>query len=313
LGYSLVIPMSHPIVEYNSQGLNYQQIYTLLAARLTPESLQWLTHTIQQSQEAYSDRFFLTAFSLLPRQLVQETMQTSVTNDGPDWLPQYWSLETLGRSLLLLSQTPDRLESLFAGLYSTGSVNEQVALLQALPFLQESERYLYWAQEGFRSHITAVFNAIALNNPYPTRYFDSTLWNQLILKAIFIGSPLQLIQGLDDRANATLARMAIDYVHERWAAGRDVTPEIWRLIYPFVEVSDRQDLVRALQMPNLLQQLSVALLCSRSDLPEISNLMTHYPDLKQQIESGLITWEYIYQQQFHSLIDPLADGNTSGI
>jgi hypothetical protein len=305
--------MFHTIVEHHSQGLNYQQIYTLLTPRLTPEALQWLTHTLQHCQEEYSDRFFLTAFSLLPRQLLQETMQPRIVDDDPDWLPQHWSLETLGRSLLLLGQTPDRLDALFAKLYSTGSVNEQVALLQVLPFLAESERYLYWAQEGFRSHITAVFNAIALNNPYPTRYFDSKLWNQLILKAIFMGSPLHLIQGLDDRANANLARMAIDYVHERWAAGRDVTPEIWRLIYPFVEAGDRQDLERALQMPSRLQKLSVALLCSRSDLPEISNLMTDYPDLKQQIESGLITWEYLYQQQFHSLMDPLADGNEPGI
>jgi hypothetical protein len=304
--------MSHTIVEPPSQGLNYQQIYALLVPRLTPDALQWLTQTLQHCQEEYSDRFFLTAFSLLPRQLGPEIMPSRM-DDLPDWLPQHWSLETLGRSLLLLSQTPDRLESLFAKLYSTGGMNEQVALLQALPFLSECERYLYWAQEGFRSHITAVFNAIALNNPYPTRYFDSKLWNQLILKAIFIGSPLHLIQGLDDRANANLGRMAIDYVHERWAAGRDVTPEIWRLIYPFVEVDDRQDLERALGMPNRLQQLSVALLCSRSNLPEISNILMSYPDLTPQIESGLITWEYLYQQQFHSLMDPLADGNESGI
>ncbi len=306
--------MSHTIVEQHPQGFNSQQIYTLLAARLTPESLQWLNHVIQQSQEAYSDRFFFTAFSLLPRQLIPiNPCSEELIHHAPDWLPQHWSLETLGRLLLLLNQTPDRLESLFSALYSTGSVNEQVALLQALPFLAESERYLYWAQEGFRSHITAVFNAIALNNPYPTRYFDSTLWNQLILKAIFIGSPLQLVQGIDDRANLNLARMAIDYVHERWAAGRDVTPEIWRLIAPFVSMDDRSDLARALQMPNPLQQLAVALICSRSGLPEIADLMMDYPDLKQQIDSGLITWEYIYQQQFKSLIDPLADGIAVGI
>jgi hypothetical protein len=305
--------MSIRSLNHSSQGIKYEQIYALLAPRLTPESLQWLTQTLQHCQEEYSDRFFLTAFSLLPRQLLQEIMQPSIVNTAPDWLPQHWSLETLGRSLLLLSQTPDRLESLFSTLYSTGSVNEQVALLQVLPFLRESERYLYWAQEGFRSHITAVFNAIALNNPYPTRYFDSKLWNQLILKAISMGSPLHLIQGLDDRANASLARMAFDYVHERWSAVRDVTPEIWRLIYPFVKADDRPDLERALQMPHPLQQLSVALLCCRSNLPEIANIMTDYPDLQHQIQSGLITWEYIYQRQFHSLIDPLADGNASGI
>jgi hypothetical protein len=310
--------MSHAIVGHTQQAVNYHQIHTILTQRLDPDAIQWLTQTIQHSQEEYSDRFFLTAFSLLPRQLGKETsqprlMETSrLIQDCPDWSPAHWSLETLGRSLLLLSQPVDRLESLFSRLYSTGSVNEQVALLQVLPLLAENDRYLYWAQEGFRSHITAVFNAIALNNPYPTRYFDSMIWNQLILKAIFVGSPLHLIRGLDDRANAQLTRMSIDYVHERWAAGRQVTPEIWRLIGPFVKADDRHDLNHALRMPDKLQRSAVALLCAQSNLSEISNIMTHYPDLQQSIESGLVTWEYIYQQQFHSLIDPLADGNETG-
>ena len=306
--------MLYAIVGHAHIVQTYQKIYTLLIQRLSPDRLQWLEHTIHLSQSDYSERFFLTAFSLLPRQLGKDDLQltpleylhlSSLIPRQPHWIPQHWTLEHLGRSLLLLSQFPDRLEPLFAQLYGIGSVSEQVALLQALPLLPESDRYLYWAQEGFRSHITAVFNAIALNNPYPAEYFDMTTWNQLVLKAMFVGSPLHLIWGLDDRANVTLSRMSMDYLHERWAAGRTVTPEFWRVVAPFMDQAHCSDLQMALQRCNGIGQLAVGLLCFQSMVPEISNLLMDYPDVYRQLESGLITWEYIYQHR----LDPLVDGN----
>ena len=58
-------------------------------------------------------------------------------------------------------------------------------------------------------------------------------WNQMVLKALFVGSRLDPIVGLDRRANAVLARMLGDYAHERWSAGRPVSPELWRCVGPF--------------------------------------------------------------------------------
>ena len=45
----------------------------------------------------------------------------------------------------------------------------------------------------------------------------------MVVKALFIGSPLR--PSWARRApNPDLAKMLIDYAHERWAAGRPVSP-----------------------------------------------------------------------------------------
>ncbi len=64
----------------------------------------------------------------------------------------------------------------------------------------------------------------------------------MILKAVFVGSPLDLIQGIDHRANPELARMLTAYAHERWAAKRPVIPELWRPVGRFADAEILADL-----------------------------------------------------------------------
>ena len=96
-----------------------------------------------------------------------------------------------------------------------------------------SPKQLEWqVGEGLRTSMRAVFEAIAHRSPFPKENFSEDRWNHMVLKALFIGSTLAPIQGLDERANPTLAEISADYAHERWAAGRPVTPELWRCIGP---------------------------------------------------------------------------------
>jgi hypothetical protein len=145
--------------------------------------------------------------------------------------------------------------------------------------------------------MTAVFQAIALHNPYPARQFDEAAWNQLVLKAIFVDCPLHPIYGLDERVNSTLARILIDYVHERWAAKRRVTPELWRLVAPFITTLTLNDLETALSRGDRIQQDAVALACSKSNLPAAVALLDVYPQLKQRLDAGAINWSSIYQHR----------------
>jgi hypothetical protein len=78
-----------------------------------------------------------------------------------------------------------------------------------------------------------VFNAVALYNPYPAEYLDDLAWNQMILKALFVGTPLYPIYGLKRRNNPQLSKMLLDYARERLAAKRTVNPELWKLAATF--------------------------------------------------------------------------------
>ena len=68
----------------------------------------------------------------------------------------------------------------------------------------------------------------------------------MVLKALFIGSSLAAILGLGERANPELAQVLVDYAHERWAAGRPVSPELWLCVGPFAEGPMLDDLARVL-------------------------------------------------------------------
>jgi hypothetical protein len=77
-----------------------------------------------------------------------------------------------------------------------------------------------------------VFEAVALDNPYPAEFFSEAQFNQLLLKCLFVESPLVRVWGIDGRVNLNLARMLCDYAQERRAASRPVSPELWRCVGP---------------------------------------------------------------------------------
>ena len=109
----------------------------------------------------------------------------------------------------------------------------------------------------------AVFEAVAHRSPYPKEQFAENRWNHMVLKALFVGSTLHPIQGLDERANPTLARMLCDYAHERWAAGRPVSPELWRCVGPHADAEALADLQRVLATGGAIERQAAALALAR--------------------------------------------------
>jgi hypothetical protein len=104
----------------------------------------------------------------------------------------------------------------------TGDLRERHAVLRALPFLAEPERFLTTGVEAVRNNAVSVIEAIACENPYPARFFSEEAFNQMILKCLFCEISLPRVEGLAARVTPGLRRMVAGYASERRAAGRPV-------------------------------------------------------------------------------------------
>ncbi|MFM1934804.1 MAG: hypothetical protein RL360_1685 [Bacteroidota bacterium] len=212
-----------------------KRIFESIQQLADPTELNWLAGKIQEDSKGLS-----LAFVMAPRKVAKTRVGII-----PSWNWQNGTLDQLVRVYLLihLAEKEDgksRIETLF----DTAEMNELVALYRALPVLPTPEIWLHRATDAVRSNMGPVFDAIAFKNPYPTTYFSELAWNQLVLKCIFNDKPIHLIEGLDERANQALANTLADFAHERWAAGRRVPSQVWRLIRNFQTDTKEQDLKR---------------------------------------------------------------------
>ena len=201
------------------------------------------------------------------------------------------------RILLILTASADftvfqkRLQKLFA----TGDMGELVTLYQALPLFPHPESFTAQAAEGLRSNIKAVFEAVAHGNPFPAVHFSEEQWNQMVLKALFIDSTLQPILEFDRRANAELARILVDYAHERWAAGRVVAPELWRGVGPFIDDANLADVKRAWDTKDATAKAGVGLALAASSSEKARAMLAEDESLAARIHSGEVTWESVHR------------------
>jgi len=153
-----------------------------------------------------------------------------LTRSGVDW-PIASKLCEMWRVVALV-ELPDGadLEPLVRECYRTGDTGERRAVLRALPLLREPERFVALAVDACRTSVLPIFEAACCENPYPARHFPELHWNQMILKAVFLGVPLNRVIGLPGRLGPEIERMANDYASERRAAGRDVPEDLKLLV-----------------------------------------------------------------------------------
>ncbi|HEX2256085.1 MAG TPA: EboA domain-containing protein [Afifellaceae bacterium] len=268
-----------------------------LRQRLSRESAAWLDCQLEAVAKG-GDRELHIALGLAPRRLGKADLElpgddlAAAEAARPGWDPSGWSVDQTARILVLVtvSDRPDFPER-FAEICRTADVAEAVAFYRGLPLYAGPKRLQWQAGEGLRTNMRAVFEAVAHRSPYPREQFDQDRWNQMVLKALFIGSRLHPIQGLDQRANAELAAILSDYAHERWAAGRDVSPELWRCVGPFAAGDALADLERALEDGEALERKAAALALAASPAAEAATLLARHRDLTDKLRSGALTWE----------------------
>lgn len=276
----------------------FQQI---LAQRADTKALEWLQVQTEKINSDPSPTKFFLAFSQASRFFKKENLHLTEPEKNqasrltPGFDPAHWDSLQVARTYLLLKFSPGKEAWLKAihQLFETGDMHEQQALYAALPVLPYSEELLTRAIDGCRTNMTLIFDAIALNNPFPRTYFPEANWNQLVLKSIFMQRPIYRIQGLDERRNQALADIASDFAHERWAAGRPVMPELWRLTVPFVNEKLVEDLKKVVFSEDQLEVEAGVLAIYQCSYDPAKSLLQSFSETVSAIEHGEISWEKI--------------------
>ncbi len=294
--------MAEPLA---SPSIDFAQVEKLLEAwlerQVSPEGLAWLAERIGKIEAGDQKTLFL-AFGMAPRKLGKDDLKLSeddlkaAETARPGWNPKAWTVDQTARARLALalsSQSAEEFVEKLDRLFGSGEVGELVALYQALPVLPHQSSHALRASEGTRTNIKAVFCAVAHHNPYPAEQLDEGRWNQMVLKSLFIEVPLHPIVGLDERANPALSRMLSDYAHERWAAGRPVSPELWRCVGPYADAQGLGDLQQVLETGTPTEQAAAALALSTSPDSKAAELLATRKDLAEKIQTGELTWSHV--------------------
>jgi hypothetical protein len=271
----------------------------LLAAKLPESAAAWLASGIERCRTGIVDRDLYLLMSAVSRHVgnaplaLTDSELAAGSASRPGWDPRDWTLDQAVRVYLLCASTSDgaQMSLRLDRLCSAADVGELVALYRGLPLYPDQPRYALRAAEGIRSNMRVVFEAVAHRNPYPAEQFTEAAWNQLVLKALFVGSRLAPIVGLDSRRNPTLGRMLCDYAHERWAASRPVSPELWRCVGPFATGSVLADFVRLFERGTPGEQQAAALALGEATDPEAARLLEMHAPATRSGRGSSLAWE----------------------
>jgi hypothetical protein len=279
----------------------HQLLDRWLSAQLAADATGWLAKTAAQLEASAVDSDLYMAVSLVTRKVGKADLRLSdadlreATAARPGWDPRGWSADQAARVRLILTlrNDPARLSRCLDQLCITADVSELAAFYRGLPLYPEPQRYVARTTEGLRTNMKNVFESIAHGNPYASEQFPEAAWNQMVLKALFVGSALWPIVGLDARANPTLARMLTGYAHERWAAGRPVSPELWRCVGPHAVGAAVQDLEKVLKQGTEPERKAAALALRASPDASAAAVLQRDPALAKLVGEGRLSWERI--------------------
>lgn len=271
-------------------------ITEITRSNIEKEAWSWLNERLSSADPAVIN----TTFSLMPRKTGKTILEISkeqdeeITKIRPGFSLKGWAADRLGRVCLLIHLDPSDKDKYFKtieNLFLSAEVSELVALYSSLPLLAWPELWRMRCAEGVRSNIGSVLEAIMYNNPYPSQYLDEKAWNQLILKAFFTDKDVNRILGLDERANSDLAQTLSDYAHERWAAKRQINPQLWRLTGRFLDENLFNDIKRVFAEGNERDRNAAALTAFMSGYEPAIELLNNYPELRLAIEKHEFSWD----------------------
>lgn len=216
---------------------------------VNPESLrQWIQQAVpdaafrafceqlERLQPSFKLPAFLGAFTATARTLGRRPLgadEVCLSGASGELPLAGTTTDVAGRMLLLhaLAQAaPEQLPAAVQAAYEEGDSQEKLAVMRALPLLPQGERFVEIALDVGRCNELELFSSLAARNPYPSRHYNELAWNKLYMKAVFLDLPLSQMIGVEERNNAELSRMALEYVEQQESAGRRFPNEIWQVI-----------------------------------------------------------------------------------
>lgn len=282
-----------PLVVACSRGQHesMQVLRELLETQLGAAARVWLTDALAATGSARER-----AFVLAPRRVGTAPVQWQASDQDqvaaalPGLRLHALRCDQVARMLVLACLPEAAQAACVLRLWAGAETEEAVAIVRALPLIADAAAVEPVARQALRSNVVPLFAAAAQHTPFPDGHFTTLAWNQMVLKALFVGCELWRIQGLDRRRNPDLVAMVVDYATERWAAGRAVPAELWRCaVAP--GVVPLAALERGLASDDAREADHAALALAEADDPAaLALLQARDPARAATISAGQLAW-----------------------
>ncbi|WP_297795111.1 EboA domain-containing protein [uncultured Eudoraea sp.] len=273
------------------------QLSKILKDDVSAETFNWINKSLDEVISKKSAKDLYLTYSLIAGKITPGTEPkiSGIDKELADYLRiQNATVLQISRIYILcrvLQADRAYFSAKVANLIQVADTSELETFLKFLILLPHAEDYKQVGVEALRTNIEIIFDAIALNNPYPSQHFNNQQWNQMYLKAAFMQRKLENIVDVDKMANSDLARIISDYAHERWAASRDIDPVFWRPATNFIEGVLLEDMDHLFRSKNKAENLAAALCCFNSQQKEATKLLDKYPDLLEKVANKAVSWE----------------------
>ncbi|MGR8932413.1 MAG: EboA domain-containing protein, partial [Gammaproteobacteria bacterium] len=219
----------------------FARIHSALQDLINDHCQQWLHASIENINSSKDVINELMIHSAGARRILGETRlplgaEVTVATEKGLVSIEHWTAADLGRALLILqaiTSAPELERLIVLTYFEQGDESEVASVVRVVNLLNGAERFKFQVREVGRTNSKPLYAALAQYNPYPARFYDVHEFNQLVLKALFMGIGIDSVIGLDKRANSALSKMCEDYIDERLAAGRSLPFDIWLAVEPF--------------------------------------------------------------------------------
>jgi hypothetical protein len=279
---------------------NLGQVLSFLKPIITRQSPKgawdWLDYKLKQILSSETDALYFMTFSAVSQYFGKSHLTTTeeevkkANTLRKDWRIDRWSLTQTARTYLLLSfaeKYPERFNETLDKIIGAADMFELIAIYQAMSLFPNPDRYSLHATNGIRSNMISVFDAIALNNPYPADYFNDLAWKQVVLKTLFVDSRIEQVIGIKRRAHQDLGTALCNTVEERFAAHRPIKLEMWSILGLCADSDMVRKLKGFLEHKDPILQQGALIACDSSTLPEAKALMHQHEALQKDIQTEL--------------------------